>query len=53
MISIKERRIAKGLTQEELAKKLGVTLATVQRWEQERHNPSPLATRRINRILGK
>lgn len=32
-----------GLTQQELAERLGVTQATVNRWEREKKHPSPLA----------
>lgn len=40
---IKELRAKLGLTQEALARKLGVSLFTVCRWEQGRSKPSPMA----------
>lgn len=40
---IKALRLALGLTQVELANRLGVRFATVNRWENGRANPSPLA----------
>ena len=33
-ISMKTLRVASGLTQEELAQQLGVSVSTVQKWEQ-------------------
>jgi len=36
---IRTKRKEKGLTQEELAKKIGVTEKTVSRWETERGTP--------------
>lgn len=40
-----------GLTQEKLAAKLGVTFPTVNRWEQGRTKPSPLAIMRIRELI--
>lgn len=48
---IKELRITLGLTQEQFAAKLGVTVSTVNRWENDKGSPSPLARRRIKDIL--
>lgn len=48
---IKQKRLDKGLTQEQLAHKLGVSVATVQRWEKEHHEPSPMAVKRIQKVL--
>lgn len=36
-----------GLTQEKFAAKLGVTFPTVNRWENKRATPSPLAIEKI------
>lgn len=44
---IKDLRAKLGLTQEQFAAKVGVTFSTVNRWENGRGTPSPLATRRI------
>jgi transcriptional regulator with XRE-family HTH domain len=48
---IKLLRSAQGWTQEELARNLGVTLNTVQRWEMGKNKPSPLAMEKIQSIL--
>ncbi len=44
------RRI-KGWSQENLARKLGVTLNTVQRWEMGKTKPSPLAREKLQGIF--
>lgn len=44
---VKELRAKLGLTQEQFAAKVGVTRLTMDRWENSRGNPSPLAIRRI------
>jgi len=36
-------RAASGLTQEQFAAKVGVTVSTVNRWEKGKSEPSPLA----------
>ncbi len=40
-----------GLTQEQFAAKLGVTLVTVNRWEDYRSKPMPLALRQLRILL--
>ncbi len=40
-----------GLTQQELAGRLGVALPTVSRWENGRHRPSKLALAKIEGLL--
>ena len=40
-----------GLTQEKFAAKLGVTFPTINRWENGRAKPSPLALQRIKELL--
>jgi len=40
-----------GLTQQELAVRLGVALPTVSRWENSRHSPSRLARDKIEALL--
>lgn len=47
---IREQRIALGLTQEQFAAKVGVTYSTVNRWENNKAKPSPLALRTINEL---
>lgn len=50
---IKERRISLGLTQERFAAKVGVTFSTVNRWENNKSKPSPLALQRIKKLQKK
>lgn len=47
---IKDLRAKLGLTQEQFAAKVGVTFSTVNRWENGRGKPSPLAMRRIKEL---
>jgi transcriptional regulator with XRE-family HTH domain len=46
-ISVRGLRVSMGLTQEQFAAKVGVTFSTINRWENGRGKPSPLARRRI------
>jgi len=48
---IREIRDRTGLTQEKFAAKLGVTFPTINRWENGRAKPSPLAVQRIEELL--
>ena len=48
---VKELRNLTGLTQEKLAVQLGVTFATVNRWENGHVLPSPLALNRVEGLL--
>ena len=48
--TIKDLRAKLGLTQEQFAAKVGVTFSTVNRWENGRGKPSPLAVRRIKEL---
>jgi len=48
---IRELRKRTGLTQEKFAAKLGVTFPTINRWENGRAKPSPLALQRIEELL--
>ena len=50
---IRQLRAALGLTQEQFAAKLGVTYSTVNRWENDKGKPSPLAMLRIERFQQK
>jgi len=40
-------------SQEELARQIGVSLSTVQRWELKRVKPSRLAMRELNKLFKK
>lgn len=48
---VRELRQNLGLTQEKLAAKLGVTFPTINRWENNRAKPSPLAMAKIQAVL--
>lgn len=47
---IKELRQKLGLTQEALARKLGVSYWTILRWENGSHLPSPLALQALQKL---
>ena len=47
---IKDLRAKLGLTQEQFAARVGVTWSTVNRWENGRGKPSPLAMRQIKEL---
>jgi putative transcriptional regulator len=48
---VRELRERTGLTQEKFAAKLGVTFPTINRWENGRAKPSPLALKQIEELL--
>ncbi len=48
---IREFRLQTGLTQEQFAAALGFTYPTVNRWENGRANPSPIAIKLIETML--
>ena len=47
---IRQLRAAFGLTQEQFAAKVGVTYSTINRWENNKGKPSPLAMLRIKEL---
>ncbi len=47
---VKSLRAAMELTQEQFAAKVGFTFSTVNRWENGRGVPSPLAMRQIEQL---
>jgi putative transcriptional regulator len=49
---IREFRLLTGLTQEQFGAYLGVTYATINRWENGRSQPSPIAMQLIQQKLG-
>ena len=48
---IREVRTRLGLTQEKFAARLGVTLPTINRWENGRTKPSPLAIQNLRSVI--
>lgn len=48
---VRELRERTGLTQEKFAAKLGVTFPTINRWENGKAKPSPLALKQIEDLL--
>lgn len=48
---IRQCRVRKGWTQEQMARNIGVSLNTVQRWESGKTLPSPLAMEKLQRLL--
>lgn len=52
-VRVKQLRERLDLTQEALAESLGVSFATVNRWENGRTEPSKLAQRQIDQLCEK
>ena len=50
---VKELRRKMGWTQEDLAREIGVSLSTVQRWESRGGKPTRLACRELERLFKK
>lgn len=48
---VRELRLENGLTQEQFAAELGVTYSSINRWENGRSKPSPLAMQKIEGLL--
>jgi len=48
---VKELRGKMGWAQEDLAREIGVSLSTIQRWERQGGKPSRLARREISRLF--
>ena len=48
---IRAMRVKKGWSQEELARRVGVSLSTVQRWEANGTKPSRLAARELEKVF--
>jgi len=48
---LKELRRERGWAQEDLARKIGVSLSTVQRWEKKGANPTRLARRELEKLF--
>lgn len=50
-LKVREIRLEMGLTQEQFAAKLGVSFPTVNRWENQKAKPSPLAYQKLQKIF--
>ncbi len=48
---VRSLRRETGLTQEKFAAQLGVTFPTINRWENNRAKPSPLAVEKIEKMV--
>jgi transcriptional regulator with XRE-family HTH domain len=48
---LKELRIKHGWVQEDVAREIGVSLSTVQRWERQGGKPSRLARRELRKLF--
>ena len=48
---VRELRTKKGWAQEHLAREIGVSLSTVQRWEKRGGRPTYLARRELSRLF--
>ncbi len=49
---IRDIRTQLGLTQEDFAQMLGITISTINRWEKGRAKPSKLARLSLTRVAG-
>lgn len=50
---VREIRLKLGLTQEGLARLMGVSFTSVNRWENAQTRPSPLAQKQLKKLLTK
>jgi putative transcriptional regulator len=48
---VRELRFRLGLTQEQFAAELGVTFVSVNRWENSKTQPSPMALKLMRQII--
>ena len=48
---VKELRKKRGWAQEDMAREIGVSLSTIQRWERQGGKPSRLARRELKRVF--
>jgi len=48
---VRDLRRRKGWAQEDLAREMGVSLSTIQRWETKGGNPTRLARRELKKIF--
>ena len=52
-VLVRDLRQALGLTQEQLARELGVTFSTVNGWENGKHRPIPALAGRLLELAGR
>ena len=52
VLAVRDLRSRLGMTQEDFARALGITVSTVCRWEKGRARPSTLAAASMNRMAG-
>jgi putative transcriptional regulator len=50
-LRVREIRIEMNLTQEQFAAKIGVSFPTVNRWENQKAKPSPLAYQKLQKLF--
>jgi len=48
---VRDLRRRKGWAQEDLAREMGVSLSTIQRWENKGGNPTRLARRELKKLF--
>ena len=48
---VRKLRLEMGLTQEQFAVKLGVSFPTINRWENKKAKPSPLALQKLQKFI--
>ncbi len=48
---VKELRVKKGWAQEDMAREIGVSLSTIQRWEKQGARPTRLARRELAKLF--
>ena len=51
-LGIKELRLAAGLTQEQLAKKMGLDQGAISHWERGKNNPLRKYHKKLAKVLG-
>jgi DNA-binding transcriptional regulator YiaG len=52
-VDVKAIRLELGFTQEDLARKMGLALSTVSKWEQGVSSPSRLAREKLEKLMKK
>jgi len=50
---LRDKRLARGLTQLQVASKIGTTRVSVNKWENGASNPMPVYRERLNRVFGR